>query len=83
MKADILRRVREQAEDEEEADRVARAGVLGGAIAPAPVIVAYEEELSDTDREMTGPASIKISGHYGEIIEEEDGDVVSGMPANV
>jgi activating signal cointegrator complex subunit 2 len=74
MKADILRRVREQAEEEEEAEREARGGVLGKVTAPATVTVAFEEELSDADEEAAGAGSIKLGGNAGEAIDEEEDD---------
>ena len=77
MKAEILRRAREQIEEEEEAEREAKAGVLGNAIAPATVTVAYEDELSDADGEITGETGIKIGSNDGEAMDEEDNAAVS------
>lgn len=74
MKADILRRVREQAEEEEEAERETRGGVLGRAIAPTTVIVAHEDELSDPEGEISRTAVIKMSGNDGEAIDEDEED---------
>jgi len=72
MKAEILRRVRELAEEEEEDKYEASAGVLGRATAPKPVTVAYEDELSDYDMEFAGAAGIKIGSNDGEAIDEEE-----------
>lgn len=70
-KADILRRAREQAEEEEEAEREARSGVLGryaAAPAPAPKIAAFEDELSDGE---TGEPGTVVIGD-GEASDEDD-----------
>ena len=63
-----MRRAMAQMEEEEEAEREARAGIIGSY---ATRTVAFEEELSDTGGAMEEGNSVRIGGGDG---EQSDGD---------
>lgn len=79
LKADILRRAREQIEEEEEAERDTRLGILGNAVNKEPRTVAHEDELSGD--EGAAPAAVKVIVGDGELSEDDDGAVRIPFPS--